>query len=75
MLTLVQINITLNHPQFRAFECFGPKQTVTLPFGRGCGKSWLLRCVCWLTVAKWDGKPRAAPKPFTGVRVVWFMDT
>ncbi len=32
-------------------------------------KSWLLRCVCWLTVAQWDGKPRDALIPFTGVRI------
>ena len=38
------------------------------------GKSWFLRQVCWIYVARYDGKLREeAEEPFRGIRIVWLM--
>jgi len=48
--------------------------TIVLPWGRGVGKSWFFRFLCWVAVARWDGKHRPGA-PMKGVRVLFLMPT
>lgn len=49
--------------------------TITLPWGRGVGKTfWQQQIACAIT-ARWDGVQRDALRPFRGVRIAWYMDT
>ena len=49
--------------------------TITLPWGRGVGKTfWQQQIACAIT-ARWDGVWRDAPRPFKGVRIAWYMDS
>jgi hypothetical protein len=60
--------------QSDAFRAFQPGNRVTIPWGRGCGKSWFARRLAYLLVAKWDAilRPQAA---LPGVRIVFLMPT
>ncbi len=60
--------------QTKAYEAFKPGNRVTIPWGRGCGKSWFMRRMAYLLVAEWDGRMRpGATMP--GVRIVVLMPT
>ena len=70
------INLKFNRPQFRAFHALRPGNSVFLGFGRGVGKSWLLRQLCWLLVAEHERKTRTnALTPFSGVRITALAPT
>lgn len=78
------LRLEFNGPQTRAYKHVVPGHTLTLPWGRGVGKSWFLRCLCHLLVAQWDGRWRPSvpvlnrglsiPKR-PGVRIVFLMPT
>lgn len=77
------LRINLNGPQTRAFKLLQPGNTVAIPWGRGIGKSWFLRTVCYLLVAQWDGVVRPsvetadglATPDGPGIRIVILMPT
>lgn len=70
------LDMRLNRPQWDAFGSIAPGQTVCLPWGRGCGKSWFMRNMMWMAVAKHDGIVRRGEFGATkGVRIVVLMDT
>lgn len=72
----LRVKLQFNGPQLKAYRAVAPRRTVFLGFGRGVGKSWLIRCIWYLLVAEHDGKLRTtALKPFRGVRVVVLMPT
>lgn len=52
-------------------------QTVTIPWGRGVGKSWFHRRLWYLAVANWDKLTRAGAmgQRVRGVRIVHLMPT
>lgn len=66
--------VKLNRPQRRALAAIKPGRTVTLAFGRGVGKSHLLRVLWWMLVAQYDGT-RIPGSPRTGVRIIVFCPT
>lgn len=71
-----QTEITLNGPQWDAYQALQPGNTVTIPWGRGVGKSWFERFAMHSLVTQWDGVLRTnALKPFRGVRIVMLMPT
>jgi hypothetical protein len=73
---IINVDFALNGPQRMAFEAIAPRQTISLPWGRGVGKSWFVRNVAWLLVAQNYGKLRqGSPKPLRGIRIVALMDT
>ncbi len=64
------LDLRLNKPQYDAFNAFQPDNTIVLGWGRGVGKSWFLRQLCWMLVSQWEHKLRtSALIPFTGVRI------
>ena len=69
----------LNKPQQEAWKLLSKKsrRTLALAWGRGCGKSWFLRQLCWILVAEHDGRfrDRAGDEPLKGVRIIWLMPT
>jgi hypothetical protein len=66
----------LNYPQWQALQVLGPRRTLFLGWGRGVGKSWMVRFLWWKLVAEWDYKIRTdALKPFRGVRINVLMPT
>lgn len=69
------MDLTLNGPQWQAFEAMRPGATVVMPWSRGTGKSWFQRNWFWTQVAKYDGKRTVADHEKTGVRGVFLMDT
>lgn len=70
----LEIDLTKCKAQEQAFSAIQPGNTICLPWGRGLGKSWFTRLVCYILVAQWDGKPRDDTDE-TGVRVVVLMPT
>lgn len=71
----IRLPIELNYPQWRVHEVIADRRTVFFGFGRGVGKSHMLRTQWWLHVAAWDGKVREARKALTGVRIIVLMPT
>lgn len=68
--------LDLTLPQSRAFQRIAPRLTSCLAWGRGTGKSWFLRNMTWLVIAKNFGKLRTNAKiPFRGTRVIALMPT
>lgn len=54
----------------------GEPITLTLTWGRGLGKSFFLRLMIWLLVAKWYGKKRrTVDGEMTGIRIYILMPT
>jgi hypothetical protein len=50
--------------------------TVTLAFGRGVGKSWFIRRLCYLLIAQWEYRERAtADGKISGIRIVFLLPT
>ncbi len=72
-----RVDLDLNGPQSKAYAAVKQRQTVTIPWGRGVGKSWFLRAVAFLLVAKWRNKTRPGfnGRPFRGIRIVVLMPT
>jgi hypothetical protein len=76
--------LSLNPPQSAAYRLLAPGHTVAIPWGRGIGKSWFQRVVCYLLAAQWDGRMRptvdvrgaglSAPEG-PGIRIVFLMPT
>lgn len=70
------VDLALNYPQWLANNALADRRSVFLGWGRGVGKSWFVRSVWWLLVAKWESQLRAsALKPFRGVRITVLMPT
>lgn len=70
------MQIGVNGPQADTLSLIEPGATVCLPWGRGVGKSYMLRLAMWLLLAEWDGTLRSnALRPFRGIRAVWLMPT
>lgn len=68
--------IRLNRPQSRAWRAVQPGRTITLALGRGVGKSWFIRRICYLLISQWDGVPRdAAGAVLRGIRIVFLLPT
>lgn len=61
-------------PQALAHRAFRPRQTVCIPWGRGGGKSTVLRMLCYLLVAWWDSRIRPGCDE-TGVRIAIILPT
>jgi hypothetical protein len=72
--------IDLSPPQSKAHRALGRllgierRQTVTIPWGRGVGKSWFDRLICYLAVSRWDGKLIPGAK-HPGIRIAFVMPT
>lgn len=70
------VKFKLNGPQTRAYRALQANHTVTIPWGRGVGKSHFARNWFWSLVAKLDGVERkGALKPMRGVRGIVLMPT
>jgi hypothetical protein len=72
------MQITLNRPQSLAHQALLPGNNVTVPWGRGIGKSWFERLAGWYEpVARWDGvvRPTTGGESISGVRIVHLMPT
>jgi hypothetical protein len=70
------IGLKFNRPQLNAWNARGRRRTVVLPWGRGVGKSWFIRHLWWLTIAKHEYRARVnALEPFAGVRIIALMPT
>jgi hypothetical protein len=69
--------VTFNRPQSLAHMAMQPGNTVTIPWGRGVGKSYFLRMAWYLFVYQWDGVIRETVNGnrFRGVRIVHMMPT
>lgn len=63
------VQIRLNKPQAATHRWIAPGRTVTLPWGRGVGKSWFERLFMYELVARHDGVREG------GVRIVLLMPT
>lgn len=71
-----RVDLKFNGPQSRAYQAIAPRQTVTIPWGRGVGKSWFLESIAFLLVALWRDKVREnALRPFKGIRIIVLMPT
>lgn len=71
---VVRLEFSRLSAQEKAHRAFVPGNRVCIPWGRGCGKSWFVRRMMYLLVARWDGEFRpGAPHP--GVRIVVLMPT
>jgi Terminase RNAseH like domain len=70
------VKLKFNRPQSRAYQAIAPRQTVTIPWGRGVGKSWFIEQVAFLLTAQWRTRLREkAPSPFRGIRTIVLMPT
>lgn len=68
------MNVRLSKPQAKIHAHLERNMTLVLPWGRGVGKSWFVRLLCYLLVVEWDRKLRpGATMP--GVRIVLLMPT
>jgi len=68
------MGIELEGPQITVLDALDSDITIALPWGRGVGKSWLLRLIGYLMVARYDGWTRPGAQ-YPGVRIIWLMDT
>lgn len=68
--------IVFNKPQSKAGRFVVPGHTVTLAFGRGVGKSWFIRRLCYLLISQWEYVVRATKDgTIRGIRVVFLLPT
>lgn len=74
-MTTVRLEFTA--PQLELYQHIKPKATVTACWGRGGGKSWWKRMVCYMLIAQWDGVRRKTRghNSMRGVRIIPFMQT
>jgi len=70
----LQIDLKLNRPQREALALFAPHRTLCLAWGRGVGKSYLMRTLWWLLVAQYDRQKRPGGN-HAGVRIITMMPT
>lgn len=68
------VDLRLNAPQFEAFRALKPNRTLCLAWGRGVGKSFLMRNMWWRLVAEYEGVKRL-PGRHTGVRIIVLLPT
>lgn len=55
-------------------RCIGPGRTICLAFGRGVGKSWFVRRICYILIAQWEHREReTADGKIRGVRIVFLL--
>lgn len=55
-------------------RCIAPGRTVCLAFGRGVGKSWFVRRICYVLIAQWEHREReTADGKIRGVRIVFLL--
>lgn len=65
-----------NPPQSRVMRAVGPGRTVALAFGRGVGKSWFIRRLCYVLIAQWENVERQTPDgAIRGIRIVFLLPT
>ena len=72
------MDIHLNRPQALTHQRLQPGHSLTLPWGRGIGKSWFERWIGWYEqIARWDGveRPTVQSKTMRGVRIIHMMPT
>lgn len=74
MSAALNFDFSLLEAQSHAHLAFQPGNTVCIPWGRGCGKSWFVRTTAYLLIAEWDGVVRPLAK-LPGVRIVVLMPT
>jgi hypothetical protein len=68
--------IKLNPPQSRIMRAVALGRTITLAFGRGVGKSWFIRRLCYLLIAQREHQERVTEGgTVRGVRIVFLMPT
>lgn len=71
-----ELRIRLNRPQTLAHRALQRGSTVTIPWGRGVGKSWHQRFTWYSNIARWENVEREdALRPMRGIRVVHLMPT
>lgn len=78
MSARLEIDLSLNVPQRNAMRAAlaARRRSIFLGFGRGVGKSWLLRHIWYTTIARLDARMRTeALTPFRGVRITVLMPT
>jgi len=72
----VSARIVFNAPQSKAGRFVKPGNTVTLAFGRGVGKSWFIRRLCYLLISQWEWVERKTKDgAIRGVRIVFLLPT
>ena len=74
----MDLHLHLNRPQALTHQRLQPGHSLTLPWGRGIGKSWFERWIGWYEqVARWDGVERQTvqSKTMRGVRIIHMMPT
>jgi hypothetical protein len=70
------MEIRLNRPQSLAHQALQPGNSVCIPWGRGVGKTHVIKTAWWTSVAKHEHVVRAnALKYLRGVRIVHLMPT
>lgn len=72
------MEVILNRPQSLAHQRLLPGNNITIPWGRGIGKSWFERAAGWYEpIARWDGvrRPTTGGESISGVRIVHLMPT
>lgn len=68
--------IVFNRPQSKAARFVKPGRTITLAFGRGVGKSWFIRRLCYLLLSQWEWVERVtADGTIRGIRIVFLLPT
>lgn len=68
--------IVLNAPQSRVMRAVEPGRTLSLAFGRGVGKSWFIRRLCYLLISQWEYKERdTGAEMLRGIRIVFLLPT
>ncbi len=68
--------IVFNKPQSKAGRFVKPGHTVALAFGRGVGKSWFIRRLCYLLISQWEYVERKTKDgAIRGIRVVFLLPT
>lgn len=70
----IEIDLTKCKAQEDAYNALQPGNTVCIPWGRGIGKSFWTRLMCYLFISKWDGKKREDTTE-RGIRIVILMPT
>jgi len=72
----VSARIVFNGPQSRAGRFVKPGHTVALAFGRGVGKSWFIRRLCYLLISQWEWVDRVTKDgTIRGIRIVFLLPT
>ena len=78
MSALINVPVRILKHQSGAFKLLfdGKPKTITLAWGRGLGKSFFVRLIIWLLVARWYGKKRKTiDGEMTGIRIYMLMPT